>query len=159
MGAGGPFAGVKRIRGVTLTTHPHLVPRSGMSRSYIYLSPPCATIGVLWDCFTFFVFKSEHLIYLCTNGKYLLKDPYFRILPMHELKVVSDCHVHVFLKGRKNFRHCCTLLLLFSDNILLKCCRWFISSFPVLGLLRPVTGVTKHNPSIFWKVFLNFCSF
>jgi hypothetical protein len=26
--------GVKRGRGVTLTTHPHLVPRSGMSKSY-----------------------------------------------------------------------------------------------------------------------------
>jgi hypothetical protein len=28
MGTGGPFPGVKRGRGVTLTTHPHLVPRS-----------------------------------------------------------------------------------------------------------------------------------
>jgi hypothetical protein len=28
--------GVKRDRGVTLTTHPHLVPRSGMSRSYTF---------------------------------------------------------------------------------------------------------------------------
>jgi hypothetical protein len=34
MGTGGPFPGTKRGRGVTLTTHPHLVPRSGMSRSY-----------------------------------------------------------------------------------------------------------------------------
>jgi len=33
MGTGGPFPGVKRGRGVTLTSHPHLVPRSGM-RSY-----------------------------------------------------------------------------------------------------------------------------
>jgi hypothetical protein len=32
------------------------------------------------------------------------------------------------------------------------------SSFPVLGLLRPVTGITKLNPSIFSKVFLNFFS-
>jgi hypothetical protein len=32
------------------------------------------------------------------------------------------------------------------------------SSFPILGLLRPVTGVTKLNPSIFSKVFLNFFS-
>jgi hypothetical protein len=31
--------GVKRGRGVTLTTHPHLVPRSRMSRSYTS-SPP-----------------------------------------------------------------------------------------------------------------------
>jgi hypothetical protein len=33
--------GVKRGRGVTLTTHPHLVPRSRMSGSYIS-SPPSA---------------------------------------------------------------------------------------------------------------------
>jgi hypothetical protein len=33
MGTGRPFAGVKRGRGVTLTTHPHLVPRSRKSRS------------------------------------------------------------------------------------------------------------------------------
>jgi hypothetical protein len=31
--------GVKRGRGVTLTTHPHLVPRSRMSRSYTSSSP------------------------------------------------------------------------------------------------------------------------
>jgi hypothetical protein len=28
MGTGGPFPGVKRGRGVMLTTHPHLMPRS-----------------------------------------------------------------------------------------------------------------------------------
>jgi hypothetical protein len=36
--------GVKRGRGVTLTSHPHLVPRSKMSRSYI--SPPKNLHGV-----------------------------------------------------------------------------------------------------------------
>jgi hypothetical protein len=36
--------GVKRGRGVMLTTHPHLVPRSWMSRSYI--SPPKRLNGV-----------------------------------------------------------------------------------------------------------------
>jgi hypothetical protein len=40
MGTGGPFP-----RGVTLTTHPHLVPRSRMSRSYTY-SPPKSLHGV-----------------------------------------------------------------------------------------------------------------
>jgi hypothetical protein len=39
MGTGGPFLGVKRGRGVTLTTHRPLVPRSRMSRSYICASP------------------------------------------------------------------------------------------------------------------------
>jgi hypothetical protein len=36
---GGPFPGAKRGRGMTLTTHPHLVPRSLMSRSYTPLPP------------------------------------------------------------------------------------------------------------------------
>jgi hypothetical protein len=39
MGTGSPIRGAKRGRGVTLTTHPHLVPRSGISRSYTS-SPP-----------------------------------------------------------------------------------------------------------------------
>jgi hypothetical protein len=34
MGTGGPFPGVKRGRGVTLTTHPRRVPRSRKSKSY-----------------------------------------------------------------------------------------------------------------------------
>jgi len=37
--------GVKRGRGVTLTTHPHLVPRSWMSRKYTS-SPPKRLHGV-----------------------------------------------------------------------------------------------------------------
>jgi hypothetical protein len=37
--------GVKRGRGMTLTTHPHLVPRSRMSRSYTS-SPPMCQHGV-----------------------------------------------------------------------------------------------------------------
>jgi hypothetical protein len=44
MGTGGHFPWAKRGRGVTLTTHPHLMPRSRMSRSYIS-SPPSATIA------------------------------------------------------------------------------------------------------------------
>jgi len=43
---------VKRGRGVTLTTHPHPVPTTRMSRNYTS-SPPGAHMGVLWDCFTF----------------------------------------------------------------------------------------------------------
>jgi hypothetical protein len=38
-GTGGPFPGAKGGRGLTLTTHPHLVPRSRISRSYTS-SPP-----------------------------------------------------------------------------------------------------------------------
>jgi hypothetical protein len=41
--------GVKRSRGVTLTTHPHLVPRSRMSRSYISSpqAPSWRVVGLL----------------------------------------------------------------------------------------------------------------
>jgi hypothetical protein len=58
MGTGGLFSGAKCGRGVTLTVHPHLVPRSGMSRSYIpYIlspqSPPWRVAGLL--CFNLFI--------------------------------------------------------------------------------------------------------
>jgi hypothetical protein len=51
MGTGGPFPGAKRGRGVTLTTHPHLVPKSGMSRSYTS-SPPNRVAGLLCKDYT-----------------------------------------------------------------------------------------------------------
>jgi hypothetical protein len=44
MGTGGPFPRAKCGRGVTLTTHSHLVPRSGMSRSSTPL-PPSAFVA------------------------------------------------------------------------------------------------------------------
>jgi hypothetical protein len=44
MGTGRPFSGVKRGWGVTLTTHPYLVPRVRMSRSYSS-SPPSASMA------------------------------------------------------------------------------------------------------------------
>jgi hypothetical protein len=46
--------GLKRVRGVTLTTHPHVVSRSRMSRSYTS-SPPKRLRGVQWDSFSFFI--------------------------------------------------------------------------------------------------------
>jgi hypothetical protein len=42
MGTGGPFPGAKRGRGMTLTTHPQVVLRSIIGRSYTS-SPPSAT--------------------------------------------------------------------------------------------------------------------
>jgi hypothetical protein len=54
MGSGGPFPGVNRSRGLTVTTHPHLVLRSRMSRSYMS-SPPWRLNGVLWDSFFTFI--------------------------------------------------------------------------------------------------------
>jgi hypothetical protein len=47
MGTGGPLPEAKRGRGMTLTTHPHLVPRSRISRSYTS-SPSKRHHGVLF---------------------------------------------------------------------------------------------------------------
>jgi hypothetical protein len=58
MGTWGPFPVAKRGRGVTLTTHPHVVPRLRMSRSYTS-SPPSATMacsGTALLCFAILIF-------------------------------------------------------------------------------------------------------
>jgi hypothetical protein len=48
--------GAKRGRVVTLTTHPHLLPRSRTSRSYTS-PPPKRLHGVYWDIFSFYLYK------------------------------------------------------------------------------------------------------
>jgi hypothetical protein len=53
---GGPFPGAKRGRGVTLTTHPHLMPRSRMSRSYTS-SPASATMVCSGTAYFFYSLK------------------------------------------------------------------------------------------------------
>jgi hypothetical protein len=50
--------GVKRGRGVTLTIHPHLVPRYCMSRSYSSSSPPCASMACSGTALLFFLHSS-----------------------------------------------------------------------------------------------------
>jgi hypothetical protein len=62
MGTGGPFPGAKRGRGVTLTTHPHIVPRSGMSRSYTS-SPPQAPSWRVEELLCYF-------FYFCITKRY-----------------------------------------------------------------------------------------
>jgi hypothetical protein len=67
MDAGGHFPGVKRGRAVTLTTHPHLVPKSGMSRSYRPTSfPPQRLLGNWWDSFILCEF-SRSIIHFCLS--------------------------------------------------------------------------------------------
>jgi hypothetical protein len=46
-----------------LTTQPHLLLRSWMSRSFTS-SPPCTSVGVLWDTFTFLTDKFFYGIFL-----------------------------------------------------------------------------------------------
>jgi hypothetical protein len=53
--------GVKHGQGVMLTAHHHLVPRSRMSRNYT-TSPPCASICVLWDCFTCYLYFVQGIV-------------------------------------------------------------------------------------------------
>jgi hypothetical protein len=56
VGTAGRYPGVKRGRGVTLTTHPHLVARSWMSRSYT--SRPCACVVC---CFVMWIYQFTNL--------------------------------------------------------------------------------------------------
>jgi hypothetical protein len=53
MGTGGPFPMAKRGRGVMLTTHPHLVPTSRMSRNYTF--PPRAFVACSGRALAFFI--------------------------------------------------------------------------------------------------------
>jgi len=52
--------GVKHGRGMTLTTHPHLVLRSRMSRSYTS-SPPCASMVC---CGTALLYYQQFTLYI-----------------------------------------------------------------------------------------------
>jgi hypothetical protein len=58
MGTGGPLPGGKARPGRDADHSLHLVPRSWISRSYTS-SLPCASTGVLWDCFTFTRYGGE----------------------------------------------------------------------------------------------------
>jgi hypothetical protein len=58
MGTGGPFPGIKRGVGVTLTTHPHLVPGSIMSSSSTTL-PFGACTAVAGQLYFYFYTKQD----------------------------------------------------------------------------------------------------
>jgi hypothetical protein len=72
VGTGGPSPGLKRGRGMTLTTHPHLVPRSRMSRSYIPLHPISFLACSGWDSFSFihakWVVNTSRVTLVCRVG-------------------------------------------------------------------------------------------
>jgi hypothetical protein len=96
----GPFPGGKRGRGVTLTTHPHLMLTSWMSRSYTS-SPPCASIGVLWDCFLsacFITTVTQRILIVFGKGICRAKrvDPVFPLL-------YTVLKGNVFLKSTEHF--------------------------------------------------------
>jgi hypothetical protein len=62
MGTAGPFTGVKRDKGVTLTAHPHLVQRSRMSRSYTLSLPWCLHGGSGTALFTLYYILYLYII-------------------------------------------------------------------------------------------------
>jgi hypothetical protein len=65
MGTGVLSPGVKRGRCVMLTTHPHLVPRSWMSRSYTPL-PPSASMACRGTALLFYFAYSVYIYsYIC----------------------------------------------------------------------------------------------
>jgi hypothetical protein len=77
MGTGRFFPGVKRGRGVMLTTHPHLAPRLSMSRNYTS-SPPCASMACSGTAFYLSINKRPHKISFITVQFLFLK-----YLPFH----------------------------------------------------------------------------
>jgi hypothetical protein len=64
---------VKRGQGLTLTTHPHLVPRSGMSRSCT-LSPPCRPHGGSGTILPKHLYKPSNVFVLWHNFKVLAQN-------------------------------------------------------------------------------------
>jgi hypothetical protein len=61
VGTVGPFPGVKRGLDVTLTTHPRLVPRSVVSRSYIpLLLDACMAVAGQLYLFYFIVYRNSY---------------------------------------------------------------------------------------------------
>jgi hypothetical protein len=95
MGTGGTFPGAKRGRSVTLITHPHLVPKSIMSRSYTS-SPPRATMACSGTTLLFFLLCYVKIYFYTTtpNGQ-----PYF-----HK-RVLQYAEYHHYF--RQQSRHCC----------------------------------------------------
>jgi hypothetical protein len=68
VGTGGPFPGLKRGRGATLTSHPRLVPRARMSRSYTY-SPPTPSVACSGTALAFVLYWVGCCVYdvVCTG--------------------------------------------------------------------------------------------
>jgi hypothetical protein len=84
MGTGVPFPGAKRGRGVTLTTHPHLVPRSWMSRSYTSSVPsPFAACSGTALAFNYIGTDSSSIYRLCLYVCSVLKSEWLTYLSSH----------------------------------------------------------------------------
>jgi hypothetical protein len=104
--------GVKRGRGVTLTTHPHLVPRSWMSRSYT--SPPKNHHGVWRNCFNLVFddlrFQSQPIMLKCGIWRYSIstaKKVQPTMATVRSLIVKyreSSCDLHKWVSGAETGR-------------------------------------------------------
>jgi hypothetical protein len=91
MGTGGSFPRVKRSRGVMLTTHPHLVPRLSMSRSYTS-SPPRRIHGVSWTALLFL--HINNISQTASNSSYWLTPAENTQVPRGGWNAANCCHVH-----------------------------------------------------------------
>jgi hypothetical protein len=65
--------GLKHGRGMTLTTHPHLVPRSRMSRSYTSSPPPPSAIVVCSGTALAFFIMVQYISYLQISRKPMIQ--------------------------------------------------------------------------------------
>jgi hypothetical protein len=97
--------GVKCGWSVTLTTHPHLVPRSRMSRSCIS-SPPWHLHGIVGNLYFYFMGSIRNLWKMCLNNRQLhtwndhLWAYNIKInqhMPRSGLKLLCDFHINTGL--------------------------------------------------------------
>jgi hypothetical protein len=86
----GPFPGVKCGRGVMLTTHPHLVPRSRKRGAIPPL--PIRLNGVQWDSFSFFK-KVRGQVCLQTLAQKM--EMGFEILQEWEHQIFTWCFINI----------------------------------------------------------------
>jgi hypothetical protein len=85
MGIGGPFPGVKHGRGVMLTTHPHLVPRSRMSGSYTPL-PPSVSMACRGTALLFTLLKVYKL-----NAMWIRRRSYRKCMGVILKRLQREC--------------------------------------------------------------------
>jgi hypothetical protein len=120
--------GVKHGRGVTLTTHPHLVPRSRMSRSYNPPpTPPWHVVGQLTlphiESLAIFVFKCHNILSLIM--KFIRFN--FKFQRVCERIILILQSYHVFVKEALNIYVSCVcgeVLVWYLSNLFFKEKQW-----------------------------------
>jgi hypothetical protein len=126
--------GVKRGRGVTLTTHPHLVPRSGVSRSLYFLSPLAPPRRVVW------------LLYFLPNA--LDRNWHEMRLERRSLErrlTVNLLPEHIYDSNVKNFLRTVFVILFQFQHKSGVLSRWIVSKYLGVGRDRRSDRLERYS--------------